>query len=281
MRIDMERDRALLGLPPRGALVPKPVWLLLGVLLITGVSAALGLVAQRSRLLADEVQARKLVNSLMSETDPERIGKLAVQIRELAGNTAPGRRRAASVLESASCHLPQQRLWLSEAMNLFESVIVSHHGAEDDDAEASFYDTLMLSGIQLELGLERQALETLENVDEDEFATQDPGDQDSDPALRRQHDDYYNLKAYILSSASDPQVRDPQGAMQAIRRVIPEDADLADYPAAELDTLAECYYAAGHPEDAARVQRLALAGAKDWRLWTYLEHFRKYTAAEQ
>lgn len=279
MRIDMERDRALLGLPPRGVLVPKPVWLLLGVLLITGFAATLGIVAQRLRLLVDEIQAAALSDELLREADPQKIRALALQVRELAGSTAIGRRRAALAMEYASCHVPQQRLWLGEAMNLFESAAALHQGqGEEDDA---FYDSLMLSGVQLELGLDRQALETLSGIDEDKFAAISSGDGSADDELRQKHDEYYNLKAYILGSAGDPQVRDPQGAMQAIRRVIPEGAELADYSAAELDTLAECYYAIGRPAEAAEVQRLALADARSWRLWIYLEHFRKYAAARQ
>ena len=275
----MERDRALLGLPPRGVLVPRLVWLLLGVLLVTGFSATLGMVAQKVRLLLDEIHAAALNDELWRESDPERIGRLALQIRELAGDTARGRRRAAQAVEYASGHIAQQRLWLGEAMNLFESAEILPQDMGGEDAEALFYNTLMLSGVQLELGLERQALETLGSIDEERFSALSAADRGASTAEWERHDDYYNLKAYILSSANDPQVRDPQSAMQAIRRVMPEGAELADYSAAELDTLAECYYAGGQPDEAQRVQRLALARARGWRLWPYLEHFRKYTAA--
>ena len=218
-------------------------------------------------------------DELWRESDPERIGRLALQIRELAGDTARGRRRAAQAVEYASGHIAQQRLWLGEAMNLFESAEILPQDMGGEDAEALFYNTLMLSGVQLELGLERQALETLGSIDEERFSALSAADRAASTAEWERHDDYYNLKAYILSSANDPQVRDPQSAMQAIRRVMPEGAELADYSAAELDTLAECYYAGGQPDEAQRVQRLALARARGWRLWPYLEHFRKYTAA--
>lgn len=290
MRIDIKKDRELLGLPPRKRAIPLSIKLFLGLFLVVGLSAILGLAAQKGRLLAEDVYYANLVYQLVQQgKEPRKIEALARQIRALGLETAQGKFETAQVLSYAANFLPERRLWQSDALNLFESAQALERESQEqaDNPALDFYCAISISGLLFELGYQKQALEALAGIDEEKLSlesgisanTVTTQVDEERKLIPTEYDVYYNLKAYILSSATDPAVRNPALAMKLIDKVFRDDWQTGNYPPAYLDTLAECYYANNQPEKAYEIQRKALAGAASEQLTDYLQHFKKYAEA--
>jgi tetratricopeptide (TPR) repeat protein len=277
MQIDVERDRRQLGLPARGAIFPKPLRRFVGVLFVVTFASVLGLMAQKGREYAEEKIFDKALQEFWNTDDPVRVEELARRIRGMGMDSAETRFQTASCLNRAANILPDERLWQSEALNLAELAQIQfrENGAGVKSLpNTDFFCTLLITGLLLDLGQDKLALQKLADIDEKDLLVAAERE-DGAECLEQ----YFNLKAYVLSSSSDPDVRDPDKAMEAIEKVIPGDWREGEYDEAYLDTLAECYYVNNQPEKAVEVQKVALAQARETDLAVFVEHYRKYAAA--
>ncbi len=215
MHIDFERDRKLLGLPPKAPLLPKPVKVILAGALVVLLAVAAGWLVRALSQLQSESGLNALNKELHRTRDPERLRQLALEIRETAPDTASGRLTTAGALEFAADCLPEQRLWQQEAL-------ANYLAARDRGLPAGMPDSqsqnlrqiglgLQISGLLLNLGQDRQAKEETETL----RATYGKSE-----AWYDFEDNYTNLLAYILSSAADSGVRNGKEALRVMNTIM-------------------------------------------------------------
>lgn len=273
MHIDMERDRALLGLPPKAPLLPGPIKVLFAALLVLGVVTLLGGGLRQFLNRNEESSIARLYSQMNHEQDTDTFRQLLLRIRNLAPNTGEGRMQTGEVMQYAAGRLPEQTLLQQEALLNFREALAlgfaSERGNPDFALKKEVHTRMAISGLLLDLGQDKAAKAEAENL-RAQYAGEDFW-----PELE---DNYTNLLAYILASAKDPTVRNPAEA-QRLMDPLMTSSDFAKRIPAYLDTWAECYYASGKPARAVEIQRQALAGASGHELSVYIEHFRSYQAA--
>lgn len=272
MQIDYERDRKLLGLPPKAPLLPGAVKAVLAAgLVMLGAIVAGGLTHALAQTLSGG-SLEQLQRQLRRAQTPEDIRRLALEIRNVAPDTSLGRLEAARALEYAADSLPEQKAWQQEALSNLRAARdagLPVHITGQERILAQLQIGMQISGLLLNLGHDRQAKEELEAL---------RAAYGKEEAWYDAEENYTNLLAYILSSAADPAVRNGRESLRRMNTIM-RGSERNQSNAAYMDTWAECNFAAGRPHKAMELQRKALALASGHDLWVYVEHYRKYRDA--
>lgn len=268
MRIDMEKDRKLLGLPPKEPLLPRALKIFLAILLITILASLVGAELRRSRIDSGRTSLHTMFAQMRFTADPAEVLRLAGEIRSQARNNTEDKTLAGHALSYAAEYASDRELWLNEALFAFQTAREIELAQKKKPQALDPSIGMMISGVLLDLGHERLALETAEalrmSMEREEW--------------EEYTDDYENMLAYIYASAKSPHIRDGQKAVAIMEKII-KMSDENETNSAYLDTLAESYYAAGQPDKAVLTQRRALAGAETQNLYTFLSHYEKYEKA--
>ncbi len=259
--------------PLPGDPLPWWRWVLVAlavVLASAGGGALLGRAVRQDRL----ERLRRDVAAAMA-ADPAGLAAALPELNRRRAGLAErpeARFRMSQIYLHAASILPPRRAYLDHALREADAVGRLLAGAEPE-TELAFHVAMQRAVLLMEIGgqaNEREALRELQRAGTLLEAL-------PDGAGDRWRDDWKNALAYLLASAGDAAVRDPERGLELIREVI------AVFPNSEqpayLDTLAEAYFGTRQPALALAVQRQALALAEPRGLEVYLEHYDAYHAA--
>jgi tetratricopeptide (TPR) repeat protein len=90
--------------------------------------------------------------------------------------------------------------------------------------------------------------------------------------------EYLNEAAWLYATVGDPQVRNPQKAVQYAREAV---ACSHEKDPAILDTLAEAYYVGRQYNDAIQTEKKAMALSPTDQVQPYKDHLKKYKRAQE
>lgn len=236
---------------------------------------ALGSIHKRSRLDAFQT----VVVEALNEYDAARLREALAEAQELRASivkTPEVRLMMANLYSHAAELLPRRRLYYEEA---FAEVRATKRLLPAKGVSLPLQKEIARLEANCFLETERY-LESKAAIDRWEALLPDTLPPSSERLL------LMNARAYLYAIADTPRVRDPLAALELAKSVIKSPTPFADgsYPSSNapiLDTLAEAYFAAGHPADALRVQTRALALASRHTLDIYLTHYDKYAAAAE
>ncbi len=267
------------GLPPTEnpffARWKKPL-MLLGI--IAAVTLA-GLVAGSLRSRWRGLKLEALANRIASAPTQAEKDLLLGEGRLLAtalNNNPSARLHLAESCMVASIGAPRQMGYYGNAAMLLDGVGEALAGSPIQ----SFRAESMQAHVLAELDREPEAMEALGRANASRERME------NDRLLQMLKLNLVNLQAYILATAKEPQVRNPEKALHLAQFLITSRDELpngeyASGVAAYVDTLATAWFAAGNSEKALKTQALALGLAKPGDLSVYLKHYDEFANAKK
>lgn len=199
-------------------------------------------------------------------------------------NNPQGRQVMARVYLAAAETMPQREAYYRAALAELDDVRNRLSGStEEIMIEIDWQRAQCLN----ELGRDAEALEAMERygamldtLKPDDLPEQARALLDAEKIL------WQNALAYLLATAQDEAVRDPERAMTLVAEAVSTrspfpSGELPVENAAILDTLAEVYFVNGEFARAVEVQRAAMARCQPQYLSIYLEHYDKYCHAAE
>lgn len=269
MKINIKRDRELLGLPiKRKYNPPRMLKILVSALIVFLVASGIGKVIGKQVELNKQYSIFSSVTSLNSNYNVSQTKEILKQLRDTAihGSTE------AKLLYAHACSyaaniLPEYNIWNEEGLFQINQVL------DDSLLKRDLYivAVILKTSFLFDMDREKEAFAEIKKINADksigEILNTNPGEVEG--AL-----EYYNLYAYMLATAKETNLKNPELALKLIKKVIIDpDGRNASY----LDTLAEAYFSNDRIKDAKRVQRFALAKSQYPSLWMLTEHYIKLT----
>lgn len=264
MNIDINQDRELLGLPPKNKYIPPRIFkLFLAGLLVFLFSSGIGKLLEYAVKQNTQLSALTKIEDIYKYYDVQQAKDILQSLRAQADTSPQARLIYASGCISAADIMPDSHIWLEESLNQLEIL----KKEEITDTALKTYITLNYSSVLFNLGKDEEALNAIKEVNKNKTLTEILSIAPDEIAGGT---NYYNLYAYILATATNQSIKNPELALKLIKRVIP----LPDgRSAAYLDTLAMAYFANNMTIDAIKAQRIALAKADYSSLWELTEHY--------
>lgn len=271
MRLDIKKDRESLGLPVKQKYkIPVILKIAAGAAIVILLSVFAGKFLGISSRQQENTRSLQLFLKITRSTDTQEIQPLAEQMYNLAvKGDDKDKLLFSEVCFYLSAIMPRRIIWLEEALLQLEQL-------KGSEVEKQFYNSVMLSktAILFELGEQRKAYELIRSIN---------GKVTVEQLLKSKPDDitgginYYNLYAYILARSTDKSIRNPELALELIKKVIIQPGGIS---AEVLDTLAEAYSGMGQKEFALNAQRHALALSRYHNLWPVTESFERFKTAK-
>ena len=268
-KIDIKNERELLGLPPVNRYrSPRLLKLLFAALIVFLAASGVG------RLLGMRIQTQQQQNTISSfqsigqNYDPAKILVVLKQLKvQAAGGNAEAKLLYSFACSYAAQFFPDYTAWLGEALLQINLAL------DKDFSQLEIRNAAILQqcGLFFELGDEEAAFESIKGLNKGKSREQLLN---MNPEKAEGGSNYYNLYAYMLATAQDPALKDPEFALKLIKKIITLPAGRN---AAYLDTLAEAYFAVDRRDDALRVQKFALAKSEYDSLWSLTEHYQHFT----
>ncbi len=269
MKIDITKDRELLGLPVKKKYnPPRMLKILVSALIVFLIASGVGKFIGKQVELNQQYSVFSSVNGLDSNYNVIQIKEILKQLRDTAvhGSTE------AKLLYAHACNyaaniLPEYHVWDEEGLFQINQVLKNNSLKKDLYIAVVILKTSFL----FELGREKEAFAEIQKLNTEKSVEEIIS---TDPRSIEGSLDYYNLYAYMLATTKINNLKNPELALKLIKKIIIDpDGRNASY----LDTLAEAYFSNGRIEDAKRVQRFALAKSQYPSLWMLTEHYIKFT----
>ncbi len=259
MKIDLKRDRKLLGLPSNSAGIIKALKVLAGAALAVILAYVGGATLGSWRNQLNAMRMEKILKQIQTLdyrmlTEKEFQG-LTREVQMQAQKTGHSAILLAVFYLMAAENRPSQEMWLQAAK--FQLLTMPDKKESDN-----VYFKDKIASVDNTLGNYKEALELFNSIKPEEgikvFG----------------EDNYYNTKAYFLACTAKGNSGYAAEALKIMKTKVlnkPQNWLVGAY----LDTLAEAYFALGDYDKALGIQKRALA-LTDSSLWITLEHYRKY-----
>jgi hypothetical protein len=267
------------GLPPLEnpflARWKRPIGLALIVVAVLVAGLVAGSLRSRWRGMKLEALPNRIASASTREEKDSLLGEGRILATALNDNPAARLHLAESCMV-ASIGAPRQKGYYGNAAMLLDGVGEALAGSPMQ----SFRAESMHAHVLAELDREVEAMEALGR------ANSSLNRLDDGRLLQVLKLNMVNLQAYILATATEPQVRNPEKALHLAQFMITSrdelpDGEYASGVAAYVDTLATAWFAAGNAEKALKTQALALGLAKPGDLSVYLKHYDEFANAKK
>ncbi len=271
--IDIKNDRELLGLPPAKHYTAPRFLKILGAALIVFLCA--GGVGRLLKMQQQQQKIRHTVNNYANIINFYDTSKILLTLKQLKQHAAAGNSES-KLLYSFACSyaaavLPEQRAWLEEGLLQVNLALKEQFTAAEFKNAAIIQQSALLSAT----GRERAALKTLQQLNKGKTSAQllAAAPQNLEGGIT-----FCNTYAYLLASANDKSIKNPELALKLMQKLImlPNGRNPSF-----LDTLAYAYFANYMKQDALHTQRFALAKAGYEALSDIIANYEIFNGAAQ